>query len=163
MGEIRNNKFSGSITLTTQVRDVVAPSVNDITANTDGYNFPQGASAIKTAGIDGAFIQEGLYSDLAWSSYAMPTAAPGSNGQVPTALYDNINSVWTTTWQTPAGGSGATPSLAQVLNIGNTASKDINMNSWGISNIDYVESKDGASMSSINMLNAAFMVLIYNT
>lgn len=107
MGNIANNKMHGEITSTSgDVNGVVAPTQQDINSNATGYNLPITESANHAAGWDGSFLQEGLYSNMEWSLYTMPTAAPASNGQVPTSVLDVPTGIWTTTWQTPSGGGG---------------------------------------------------------
>lgn len=160
MGNIAHNKIHAEITSTPgDVNGVVAPTENDINSNATGYNFPISESANHAAGWDGSFLQEGLYSNMEWSTYTMPTAVPSANGQVPTSTLDISTGVWLTTWAAPGA---LTTNLSAVLTAGNTASTDINMSGYGISNTSYIGT-DSASASTINILNATLMVLMYNT
>lgn len=68
------------------------------------------------------------------------------------------------TWQTPTGGGGgATPSLAQVLITGNTASTDIDMNQNQLTNVSVIDADGNVGIQTINMINASLLTLMYNT
>lgn len=66
-------------------------------------------------------------------------------------------------WAAPTGGSGATASLAQVMAIGATASTDLNMATYSITNIASIGSNTGDSVEMINVLNMTLLNLMYNT
>lgn len=66
-------------------------------------------------------------------------------------------------WAAPTGGSGATPSLAQVMAVGATASTDLNMATYSITNIASIGSNTGDSVEMINVLNMTLLNLMYNT
>lgn len=73
-------------------------------------------------------------------------------------------------WSAPTGGSGATPSLAQVLSVGAQANTAIDMNGnmiYGISQIG-VRATAGAgyidfATPAVNWSNATLLTLMYNT
>lgn len=66
-------------------------------------------------------------------------------------------------WATPTGGSGATPSLAQVLSVGATASTSIDMMQYSLSNVLVIDADGDVGIKTINMINASLLTLMYNT
>jgi len=66
-------------------------------------------------------------------------------------------------WAASAGGSGATASLAQVMAIGATASTNLNMATYSITNIASIGSNTGDNVEMINVLNMTLLNLMYNT
>lgn len=66
-------------------------------------------------------------------------------------------------WATPTGGSGATPSLAQVLSVGATASTNIDMMQYQIQNVSVIDADGDVGIQTINMINASLLTLMYNT
>ena len=66
-------------------------------------------------------------------------------------------------WAAPTGGSGATPSLSQILSAGNTASTNIDMNQYQIQNVSVIDFDGDVGIQTINMINASLLTLMYNT
>lgn len=61
------------------------------------------------------------------------------------------------------GGGGATASLAQVMAIGATASANLNMASYSVTNIASIGASTGDNVEMINVLNMTLLNLMYNT